>query len=117
MTANANFDPAKTALLSLDVQRGVLDFVPAAQSMLAPAARAMEAARKNQFLILHAGLGFEPGYPEVGPRASRFALVKERGLFLKGSESSAFHPAIAKPGETIIYKQRYSAFFRRIRCA
>ena len=104
------FDAAKTALLTLDVQKGLFDFVPGAQSILGPAARAMEAARKKGLLILHVGLGFEPGHPEVGTASPRFTMVKERGLFIKGSESSAFHPAIARPGETIVYKQRVSAF-------
>lgn len=103
-------DSSKTALLTMDVQKGVLGFVPGAEKILPNCVKAVEAARKNNFLILHVGIGFEPGYPEVGPRASTFLTVKERGLFIKGSESAEIHPSLVKAGETIIYKQRYSAF-------
>jgi nicotinamidase-related amidase len=101
---------AKTALLTLDLQQGLFAMAPLAQVVLPQAAKAVEAARKKQFTILHVGLGFEPGYPEVSTVSPRFAMIKERGLFLKGSASAEPHPAIYGPGETIVYKQRFSAF-------
>lgn len=104
------FNPAKTALLTLDLQKGIFDFNPAAETILPNAAKAAEIARKNQFSIIHVGLGFEPGHPEIGTRPANFVQIKERGLFVKGSESTVFHPAVFKTGETIIYKQRYCAF-------
>jgi nicotinamidase-related amidase len=110
MNANIKLDPSKTALLTLDIQKGVLSFVPGAEAILPNCVRALEAARKNGFLVLHVGVGFEPGYPEISARATTFSAVKERGLFVKGSESAQIHPSLVKAGETIIYKQRYSAF-------
>ena len=110
MNVNTMFDPVKTALLTLDLQKGVFGFVPKAESIIPQAERALKVARKKGLLILHVGLGFEPGYPEMGSKLPRFAMIKERGLFLKGSESAEFHPAIMKAGETIVYKQRYSGF-------
>jgi nicotinamidase-related amidase len=110
MNTKIKLDSSKTALLTLDVQKGVLGFVPGAEKILSNCVKVVEAARKNQFTVLHVGIGFEPGYPEVGPRASTFLMVKERGLFVKGSESAEIHPSLVKAGETIIYKQRYSAF-------
>ncbi len=56
------------------------------------------------------GIGFEPGYPEIGPRNSRFSRLKEQGAFLKGSDSARTHPAIFKPGDTVLYKNRVSVF-------
>jgi nicotinamidase-related amidase len=110
MNTKKKLNPAKTVLLTMDIQKGVLTFIPGAERILPNAIRAVEAARKNQFLVLHVGIGFEQGYPEVGPRATTFLTVKERGLFVKGSESAEIHPSLVKAGETIIYKQRYSAF-------
>jgi nicotinamidase-related amidase len=110
MNTKITLEPSKTALLILDVQKGVFSFLPAAEAMLPRAVKAVEAARRNQFTILHVGIGFEPGYPEVGPKATTFAAIKERGAFIKGSESAQIHPAVYKTGETIIYKHRYSAF-------
>ena len=110
MNTKIKFEPAQTALLSLDVQKGIFSFASGAETILPHAVKAVETARKNKFLVLHVGIGFEPGYPEVGPKATTFSMVKERGVFVKGSETAQIHPAIIKSSETIIYKHRYSAF-------
>jgi len=44
-------DPSKTALLTLDFQKGILDFVPGAETVIPTAAKAAEFARKKQFQI------------------------------------------------------------------
>ena len=54
-------DPKKTALLTLDYQKGILGFVPAAEAIISNGAKAVELARKRQFHIIHVGLGFAPG--------------------------------------------------------
>jgi nicotinamidase-related amidase len=103
-------DPKKTAVLTLDIQDGLLGFVPGAVACLPNAALAVEAARKGGFPLFHVGIGFEPGYPEISLSNKRFAMVKERGVFLKGSDSSKIHSSIFKPGDTVIYKHRVGAF-------
>jgi nicotinamidase-related amidase len=110
MSTTAKFEAGKMAILTLDIQNGILGLLPGAGAILPAAAKALEAARKSGVLVLHVGLGFEPGYPEGGPKSPRFAMMKEKGFFIKGSESGAFPPEIHKPGETIVYKQRVSAF-------
>lgn len=100
----------KTAVLSLDVQAGIFGFVPGADAVIPAATKVVETARKGGFHLLHVGIGFEPGYPEISPTHPTFGMVKERGIFLKGSESAQIHPSICKPGDTIIYKHRVSAF-------
>ena len=102
--------PETTAVLTLDIQEGVLGLVPGAEAILPQAAAMVEVAREAGFLLLHVGLGFEPGYPEISPAHPRFALVRERGLYVKGSASARFHEAIWKPGDIAVYKHRVSAF-------
>ncbi len=103
-------DVKKTAVLTLDIQEGILGFVPGAAACLPNAAKAVETARNGGYLLMHVGIGFEPGYPEVGPASKRFTMVKERGAFIKGSESAKTHPSIYKPGDIVLYKNRVSAF-------
>ena len=105
-----NIDPKKTAVLSLDIQEGILGFVPGAQAAIPNAAEVVEASRRAGFLLMHVGVGFEPGYPEVSSRHPRFSMIKERGAFVKGSESARIHSSIFRPGDTIVYKHRVSAF-------
>jgi len=103
-------DAKKTAVLGLDLQEGIFGFVPGAAAAVPAAAAAMEVGRKAGAVILHVGLGFEPGYPEISPVHPRFGMIKEKSLFLKGSDSAKFHRDVYRTGETIVYKHRVSGF-------
>jgi nicotinamidase-related amidase len=103
-------DPKKTALLTLDFQKGILGFVPGAEAVIPSASRAVEFARKQQFLIIHVGLGFSEGHPEIPDTESRFKRLKQNNLFVKGTPSAEFHGSIARPEELVVYKQRVGAF-------
>ena len=103
-------DPQKTAALSLDIQEGVLGLVPGALAAISNAAQVVDFSRKSNFLLVHVGIGFEPGYPEINPRHPRFSTIKDRGLFIKGPESARIHSSIYRPGDMILYKHRVSAF-------
>ena len=103
-------DPKKTALLTLDLQNEILGLAAGAETILPNAARAVEFARKRQFQIIHVGLGFSAGHPEIPDTESRFKRVKENNLFVKGTPSAEFHRSIARPEELVVYKQRVGAF-------
>lgn len=105
-------DPKKTALMSLDFQKGIFGFIPAAEAIVPTAAKAVALARAKGYLLIHVGLGFEPGHPEVpdSDGESGFARVKKNNMFVKGSESAEVHPALFKAGDLVVHKQRYGAF-------
>ena len=103
-------DPKKTALLTLDCQKGIFGFVPGAEAIIPHAAKAVEFARQQRFQIIHVGLGFAAGHPEISELESRFKQVKQNNLFVKGTPSAEFHSAIARPGELVVHKQRVGAF-------
>lgn len=103
-------DPKKTALLTLDFQKGVFGFVPGAEAAVPRAAEAVALVRTKGWLLIHVGLGFSPGHPEVKANDTPFAQLKQNGMFVQGSESAAFHPSLFKPGDHVVYKQRYGAF-------
>lgn len=106
MNTNVN----QTAVLTLDFQQGLLGFVPQAEQAVPKAAHVLELARREQARVIHVGLGFEPGHPEIAECGSIFGQIRQHGLFLKGSESAGFLPTLARPEELKIYKQRFSAF-------
>jgi nicotinamidase-related amidase len=103
-------DPTKTALLTLDFQKGIFGFVPGAEAIVPNASRAVEFARAKKFQIIHVGLGFAEGHPEISDTDSIFLKLKQNNLFVVGSPSAEFHSDIARPGELIVHKQRYGAF-------
>jgi nicotinamidase-related amidase len=103
-------NPKTTALLTLDFQKGIIGMVKGAEDVIGSASRVVDCARKKQFKIIHVGLGFEEGHPEV-PDDSYFGTrVKKNNLFVKGTPSVEFHEAIIRPEDLIVYKQRVSAF-------
>ncbi len=102
-------DPKKTALLTLDFQKGIFGFVPGAEAAVPAAAKAVALARAKGYLLIHVGLGFEPGHPEA-PESGNFAQLKQNKLFLKGGDSAEFHASLFKAGDHVVYKQRYGAF-------
>jgi nicotinamidase-related amidase len=104
------FDPKKTAVISLDMQEPVFGFLPGAEVILPSAAVVANLGRATGCFTMHVGLGFEPGYPEISPRNARFSMLKERGLFIKGSESARINDAVFQPGDTVVYKHRVGAF-------
>jgi nicotinamidase-related amidase len=103
-------DPQKTALLTLDYQKGILGMVTGTEAAIFAAQKTVEFARKKQFRIIHVGLGFSEGHPEI-PNHSRFAeRVKKNNLFVKGTPSIEFHGSLIRPEDIVVYKQRVSAF-------
>jgi len=102
-------EPNKTVLLTLDMQNAIIGMVPGSDACVSAAAKATDFARTKGFQIIHVGLGFAKGHPEV-PDTGRFAMVKEKNLFVKGTPSAEFHPSVARPEELVVYKQRVSGF-------
>lgn len=103
-------DPKKTAMLTLDFQKGILAMVPGSDAVISNASKAVEFARKKQFQIIHVGLGFSEGHPEIPDTDSPLKRAKENNLFVKGTPSAEFHSSIAQPKDLVVYKQRISAF-------
>ncbi len=103
-------DPKKTALLTLDFQKGIFGFGPGAEAIIPHASQAVEFARRKQFQIIHVGLGFAPGHPEIPGTESRFQRLKQSNLFVKGTPSAEFHSSIFRPEDLVVYKQRVGAF-------
>ena len=103
-------DPQKTALLLMDLQQGILDIYPSAEAVIPAAQRAVEFARTKAFRVIHVGVGFSEGHPEIPQFASPLLRFKQQNLLVRGSASADFHRAVVRSGELIVYKQRVSAF-------
>lgn len=100
-----------SAFLAMDLQTGLLASIPGSEAVLPQAAKALDAARKAGFLIIHVGIGFMPGHPEIGPGDSApMHRARNNNMFVIGSPSAEIHPAVYRAGELVVYKQRYGAF-------
>ncbi len=96
-------------MLTLDFQKGILGMAAETETIIPSAIKAVEFGRQKKFQIIHVGLGFNEGHPEISD-TSVFARVKQGNLFVKGTPSAEFHASIVRPGELVVHKQRISAF-------
>jgi nicotinamidase-related amidase len=97
-----------SALLIMDVQRGVADAYEET-GVVARAAEAVGAARDAGVPVIFVRVAFRPGQPEISPRNRSFAQLRDADRLLEAD--SAIHPALApRPGEPIVTKRRVSAF-------
>jgi nicotinamidase-related amidase len=100
-----------SALLIMDVQRGVVDRFGSDEGLLARLGAAATAARDAGIQVIYVVVGFRAGYPEVSERNKSFGAVAGSGRFCDGDPGAAIHPAVApEPGDVIVTKRRVSAF-------
>ncbi len=99
-----------SALLIMDVQRGIVERFGAPAEDLTRLAAAAGAARAAGVAVIHVRVAFRPGHPEVSPRNRAFAALRAGGAFADAAAAS-IHPAVG-PGldEVVVTKLRVSAF-------
>lgn len=114
-------EPGHTAYLVMDFQNDIVDPKGAigAQGMAAQVrekdaientVRALAAARGAGVLVVHVGVAFRPGHPEIGPGAPLFQGIKKAGALLEGSWGAEFHPQLQPAdGELAVIKRGVSA--------
>jgi nicotinamidase-related amidase len=114
MAIEPAIDPARTAVLSMDMQTAIVSIYTGDQdAFTARAADVLRHCRERGIATIHVQVGFRPGLPEVSPRNALFAAVKnspERQKLFQG-EGGKIHPTVAPVGEDIVItKHRISAF-------
>jgi nicotinamidase-related amidase len=114
MEASFSFDPGRAALLSMDLQTGIVGIYTKADPALPErAARVLKAARNRQLSVIHVQVGFRPGLPEVSARNQLFSAIKNsvQHQQLFQGPLGAIHSAVApQADEVVVTKHRVSAF-------
>src|SRR5579863_4698653 len=114
MGTDISFDIARTAILALDCQAGVVSiYVQPPEEFLKRASGVLAAARQAGMPVIHVQVGFRPGLPEVGSRNKLFAGLKanvQHQQLFQGA-AGAVHPALGpEPQDIVVTKHRVSAF-------
>jgi nicotinamidase-related amidase len=106
-------DAAHAAVLSLDVQAGIVSVYVKDESFVPRAARTLHAARAAGIAVVHVKVGFRPLVPEANPRNMFLSAIKAsppHQMFFQGA-SGAIHPDLgAVEGDLVVTKSRVSAF-------
>lgn len=105
--------PTHTAVLSMDVQTGVVSVYVKEDGFIPRVARVLQVARHAGMRVVHVKVGFRPSVPEASPRNVFLSAVKASARhqqFFQG-DSGAIHPGVAsEPNDLIVTKTRVSAF-------
>jgi nicotinamidase-related amidase len=114
MTTPLSFDPGRSAVLSMDLQAGIVSvYVKDPEAFVVRAASVLQHARGLGMCVIHVQFGFRPNMPEANPRNVLMATIKSSQRhqeFFQGS-SGAIHPGVAPQADDIVItKHRVSAF-------
>ena len=110
--------PAKTAVLSMDLQTAIVsiyakDRAKDRPELIERAAGILNAARGLGMKVIHVRVGFRPGLPEVSSRNLLFGSIKNSPQHQAIFEGAAgeIHPGLAPQADDItVVKHRVSAF-------
>jgi nicotinamidase-related amidase len=107
------FDRERSAVLSMDLQAGVLSVYVKDEQFIPRVAAVLDHARRAGLLVIHVKVAFRPNVPEASPRNLFLSAVKSSDRhqqFFQG-DSGAIHPAIAPTADDLVVtKTRVSAF-------
>jgi nicotinamidase-related amidase len=102
---------SKSALLVMDVQRGIVDRFTYDDEYLPRLRRAIDAARSGGIPVIYVVIGFRAGHPEVSARNKTFSAIAGTGAFGADDPNAEIHPDVApQPGDIVVTKKRVSAF-------
>jgi nicotinamidase-related amidase len=100
-----------TALLIMDVQKGIVSRFGDDAGYLTRLSSAASAARVAGIGVIYVVVAFRPGYPEVSEHNKSFAAIAGTGRFTDGDPDAPIHPAVVPAaGDVIVTKRRVSAF-------
>jgi nicotinamidase-related amidase len=106
-------DLKRAALLSMDLQAGVVSMYVKDEGFIPRVAGVIERARGAGLTIVHVKVGFRPNVPEANPRNRFLSAVKaspRHQEFFQG-ESGAIHPALTPAADDLVVtKSRVGAF-------
>jgi nicotinamidase-related amidase len=108
-----NIDAAHSAILSMDLQAGIVSVYVKDESFVPRAARTLTAARSAGLPVVHVKVGFRPSVPEASPRNMFLSAIKAsppHQRFFQDA-SGAIHPDLGVADrDLIVNKSRVSAF-------
>ena len=106
-------DAARTAVLSLDVQKDLVEITPNLDRLgtLDNIARLLEGARAARATVMHVTASVRPDYRDIPRRNPLWLMVREQGLMKIGTPGAELHPkAAARPEELIFNKSCVDPF-------
>ena len=110
----SSIDPNHSAMLSMDLQSGIVSiYCSGKNELVSRAALVLEHGRRAGLMVIHVKVGFRPGLPEVNSRNKLLGAIKVSPAHQQLFEGPAglFHSAVAPvEGDIVVTKSRVNAF-------
>ena len=109
----ASFDPIHSAILSMDLQSGIVSVYDQHEDVATRAGALLQSGREAGWTIIHVKVGFRPGLPEIHERNMLLSAIKKspRHQQLFAGASGSIHPALGSyDGDLVVTKSRVNAF-------
>lgn len=111
MSAPTILDPARSALLVMDMQRPFLRQCSRREELTGKINSVLPSARNAGALVVFVKVSFRAGYPELA-HSMLSDIVRPAGILIEGSEDAEITPELnVEPDDLIISKHRTSALF------
>jgi nicotinamidase-related amidase len=111
-----SIDSATTALLVMDFQNDMVDpegkfgSQGAAEverkQAIENTTRALASARRERVTVVHVGLAWREGHPEINPNASLFAGAVPAAGLIEGTWGAEFHPELRPANDELVIRKR-----------
>jgi len=111
--ASNSIDPNHTAMLSLDLQSGIVSIYTRDDALVTRASELLRLGRAAGLTIVHVKVGFRPGVPEIHPRNMLLGAIKDSPAHqqLFAGSAGSIHPALGpEDGDLVVTKSRVNAF-------
>jgi len=100
-----------TALLVMDVQRGIVERFADDPGYLDRLGAAIAKARAAAIPIIYVTISFRHGHPEISARNKSFSAIMTAGGLTHDDPATHIHPAVEpQQGDVVVIKRRVSAF-------
>ena len=100
-----------TALITIDVQQGIVDRMGFGAEYLKRVAKALGHAHATKLPVVHVSLAFRPGSPEVSSRNKMLYPFSKTGLVTLGTPGSLTHAELPRDETDVsVTRSRASAF-------
>jgi nicotinamidase-related amidase len=111
MTSETEIDPARTALLVMDYQNGIMGRVSHGEELLAAARETIESVRGAGAHIGYVRVGFADGEAPTGTMGSRIGAEAARTTFHADAPATQVHDDVApQDGDIVVRKTRVGPF-------
>jgi nicotinamidase-related amidase len=112
MTSTPGIDPARTALLLMDFQSGIVDSFPGRDALLQRAAAARETTAAAGVHTVYVRVAFtDDARARVSDRNKSFAAVAGTDRLAVDAPDTQIHATLRpRPGDTVVTKTRVGAF-------